>query len=1073
MTKRHMKYNPSFLSEAQLIENFVVRHTDLDLIIRIIKENNTGSNQHVLVIGPRGSGKTTLVHRIAAEIKQNTDLNERWYPLIFSEESYEVVSVGEFWLEALFHLSEQMKDENLKNTYLELKSETDDHRLAERALGQLLDFADNKKKRILLCVENLNMLLGDLVNTDEAWKIRHTLMNEPRLMLLATATNRFEQIENSSQAMFEMFKLQELKSLNDDECNRIWELITGEKLPGERIKPIRILTGGNPRLLTIIAKFGAHRSFRQLLDDLVDLIDDHTDYFKSHMDNLPSIERKVYLALAGLWDASTARDIARAARLDINKTSSLLTRLIGRGAVIVEEQRKKIKWYAVSERMYNIYYLMRRRGKPSDRVKATVKFMVSMYDPESTAKLIADEACSLSPEFCLDHYLAYEETIKETPSPQLLEKILSTTPKSFFDSPYLSETLKNIVANKKMSNNEKVNDREDVDLKEAKKLIQQGTTYINKENLGQVVNIYDEVIKKFSDKEDMELREYVAMAMYNKAIALGKLNRSEAEIVAYDKFIEHFTDTKEADISEHVAMAMNNKAVTFEKLNRFEEAIIVYNEVIARFADAEEKGIRVQVTMAMNNKAIIFEKLNRSEEAIIVYNEVIARFADAEEKEIHEQIAITMLNKAVILSKLNRFNEAIVGYDEVIKRFEGSKNTGILEKVVVAMNYKAITLGDHNRSEEEIAGYDEVIKRFADVKEKEIRVQVAMAMNNKAVILGKLNRPEEEIAIYNEVVKQFTGMEDTEILVKVVVAMNNKAVILGKLNRPEEKIAVYDEVIKRFIDAEEKEIREKVAKTMLNKAITLGQLNHPKEAIAVYDEVIKRFIDAEEKEIREKVAMAFSLKGTMFALLNKYEEAERSLRKAIELIPDFTNAIIELINVLLKRPEMLDIALQTVGEVIDRKPNDSELLNGVAWVIYKYDNLSLFPKAENWSRQAVTLSPDNANVHHTLACILSAIGKGKEALPSARRYIQDSVLVENTIEDAIELFVELATSGYAKEALDILVNSPVQQHLEPLVVGLKYFIGEDVKTAAEIQEVANDIVKRIEERLKRRGHNRA
>jgi hypothetical protein len=413
MTKRHMKYNPSFLSEAELIENFVVRHADLDLIIRVIGENHTDSNQHVLVIGPRGSGKTTLVHRVVAEIKQNKGLRDRWYPLIFSEESYEVVSAGEFWLEALFHLSEQTNDEKWKRTYDELKDETDDQRLLERALAQLLDFADSQGKRILLIVENLNMLFSDLTSDEEAWKIRHTLMNEPRLMLLASATNRFEHIENSSQAMFEMFKLQELKPLDDDECNCIWESVAGKKLSGERIKPIRILTGGNPRLLTIIAKFGAHRSFRKLLDDLVDLIDDHTEYFKSHLDNLPAIERKVYLALAGLWDASTAREVAKAARLDVNKTSSLLRRLMGRGAVIAEDRGKRIKWYVVAERMYNIYYLMRRRGKPADRVKATVKFMVSMYDPESAARLITEEASRLSPEVCRDHYLAFEEAIKK------------------------------------------------------------------------------------------------------------------------------------------------------------------------------------------------------------------------------------------------------------------------------------------------------------------------------------------------------------------------------------------------------------------------------------------------------------------------------------------------------------------------------------------------------------------------------------------------------------------------------------------------------------------------------------
>ncbi|MDO9111911.1 MAG: hypothetical protein Q7U40_14725, partial [Desulfatirhabdiaceae bacterium] len=87
------------------------------------------------------------------------------------------------------------------------------------------------------------------------------------------------------------------------------------------------------------------------------------------------------------------------------------------------------------------------------------------------------------------------------------------------------------------------------------------------------------------------------------------------------------------------------------------------------------------------------------------------------------------------------------------------------------------------------------------------------------------------------------------------------------------------------------------------------------------------------------------------------------------------------------------------------------------------------------------------------------------ALPFAAKYIQDTACVEKTIEDAIELFVSLAASGQAKEALELLLNSQAQKHLEPLVVGLKLYIGEDVKTAIEIREVAKDVVKRIEERL--------
>lgn len=91
-----MKYNPAFLSEEELIQSFVVRQVDLDLIIETIRENSGSSNQHILIIGPRGMGKTMLVLRAAAHITNDKDLNKMWYPLVFSEESYEVWTAAEF-----------------------------------------------------------------------------------------------------------------------------------------------------------------------------------------------------------------------------------------------------------------------------------------------------------------------------------------------------------------------------------------------------------------------------------------------------------------------------------------------------------------------------------------------------------------------------------------------------------------------------------------------------------------------------------------------------------------------------------------------------------------------------------------------------------------------------------------------------------------------------------------------------------------------------------------------------------------------------------------------------------------
>ena len=142
---------------------------------------------------------------------------------------------------------------------------------------------------------------------------------------------------------------------------------------------MRILTGGSPRLLAIVARFGADLSFRELMADLLDLVDDHTEYFKSHLDALPAQERRVYLALAELWKPATAREIADRARLETSKCSAQLARLTERGAVEVTGGTARRRLYYLAERLYNIYYLMRRAHGPAPMIEALVRFMEGWY----------------------------------------------------------------------------------------------------------------------------------------------------------------------------------------------------------------------------------------------------------------------------------------------------------------------------------------------------------------------------------------------------------------------------------------------------------------------------------------------------------------------------------------------------------------------------------------------------------------------------------------------------------------------------------------------------------------------
>ena len=856
MTTRN--YNPGFLTDDELVDSFCVRMGEFESIVDMLRECTGSANPHQIAIGPRGSGKTSLLLRVAVEVSRDAELRSGFFPIVFAEESYEVASAGEFWLECLSRLADQMPRgedaPDLHRTYEHLRTIQDDQILAELCLGALLDFSDREGKRLVLMVENLNMMFRDMADPDTGWRLRKILQTEPRIILLASATSRFDEIDNPDHALYDLFRVLLLHPLDTKECAALWEAVSGKCPPPETIRSLEILTGGSPRLIAIVARFGAGRSFPELMAELLDLVDDHTEYFKSHIESLPAQERRVYLVLADLWKPATTKEISARTRLETSKCSAQLTRLIERGVVQVMGGTARRKQYYLTERLYNIYYLLRRSRGQDSLIKALIQFMESYYSGAELRDIgahIARAAGSFGGEM------------------QSLARIALAR---LIELPALARHREELLAM-----------NEQAELLAAKKIFDEAVALKNQNQLEDALASFDEVVRRFGDSEMPMVPQLVALALFERGSTLDDLDRLEDALTAYDEVLRRFAESQVLNLLRLVAAALVTKGVILGRLDRPEEVLATCDEVVRRFGDSKAPGLVELIVFALFDKGWALDALDRSEDALVAYDEVVRRFGDSEMPVVLGSVARSLVSKGFILGRLNRPEEALVACDEVMRRFGDSETPDLLESVAKALSGKGHALGDLDRLEDALVAYDEVVRRFGDSEMPVVLGSVARSLVSKGFILVRLNRPEEALVACDEVMRRFGDSETPDLLESVAKALSGKGHALGDLDQLEEALASYDEVIRRFGDSEMLGLLEAAAQALVSRGLTLGRLNRPEEALATFDEVVRRFGDSELPAFRMVTEGALLIKANFEIECRQYKAAIETVGRVLDI----------------------------------------------------------------------------------------------------------------------------------------------------------------------------------------------
>ena len=889
------KYNPGFLSDEEIVASFCVRTSEFESIVEMLRGCRESSNPHQIVIGPRGSGKTSLLLRIAAEIRRDALLSSHFFPVVFAEESYEVSTAGEFWLECLSRLAVQVPvregGPDLGRSYEELRRISDDRTLGERCLGVVLDFSDRNAKRLVLFVENLNTLFRDVSDPDAGWRLRKVLQTEPRIILLASATRRFDQIDDPDQALYDLFRVTSLRPLGTDECATLWQTVSGQEARHETIRSLRILTGGNPRLVMIVARFGTNLSFRALMSDLLDLIDDHTEYFRSHLEMLPAQERRVYLALADLWKPATAREIAGRARLETSKCSAQLTRLSERAIVEVTGGTARRKQYYLTERMYNIYYLLRRPRGPHRMVESLIRFMESFYSPlelRDIGRSIARDAQHVSGDMRALHEIAIDELLLLPALDQHRDALIATAPREIAAISRRLSLASNELNDGSIAPDLPVSQSGDLSAdagarEDAAGLerIERGSELRKTNRLPEALSVFDEVIDLYGNGSPRHFPELTAKALVRKGDVLHALGRWEEALASCEEVIGRYGDNETPEISECVAAALLNRGAALAALSRMQEALATHHQLVRRFGASKNPSVLAKVACALANEAIALGNISRLQDALRVSDELVHRFGGSEERDVVIAVAKTLCNKGSILERLNRVDEALAAYDSVVRRYGASNESALHELVATALLNKGVALGERSQPSDALATFDEVIRRFRTIEQPALRATVALAMSNKGYALSELNRTQEALATYDEVVRACGTSETPSILEPVGKALLNKARFFVDSNRPECALSVYGDIESRFSAMESTVLREVVATALCNEGITLGKLGRHKDAVIRYDKAARRYGDCKAPVLVEMVTKSLLNKGYALSALARPTDALTAYDEAV------------------------------------------------------------------------------------------------------------------------------------------------------------------------------------------------
>ena len=340
------RYSPGNMDRESLEAVFVGRDDVMeDVLSRIITSIRGPQKHYILLVGPRGSGKTHLLalayHRLMASFDAD-DVGDSVTIALLKEEEWGVASYLDLVVRILRALAEEAPElsSEITNVYERFSKDPAD---AEALAVRLLRRHSEGKTLLLLC-ENLADLFHGL--DDEGQKRwRAAIQEDGNWAIVATTPQLFAALTLQDNPFYGFFTVRALekidletgiellirKAIHEDKLDLADFLCT--PLGRARTRAVHHLAAGNHRAYVVLFDFLDKELLEDLVGPFMHMVDDLTPYYQDKMRQLAPAQRKIIESLCLKGTPATVKEISTSCLMSQQTAAKQIGELVTAGFV--------------------------------------------------------------------------------------------------------------------------------------------------------------------------------------------------------------------------------------------------------------------------------------------------------------------------------------------------------------------------------------------------------------------------------------------------------------------------------------------------------------------------------------------------------------------------------------------------------------------------------------------------------------------------------------------------------------------------------------------------------------------